>query len=170
MGDPEAHRIPPVIMWNPLVQTQCDLACPYCRSSLRTWRWNDGTSPHSMLRSIFSVEERVLLVSCVSLWQSSPTFLHMTPSCLNQSVNQGLEFHLFSFINLHNLISSCIQAGLCIEDIESMLLNLYSSHHSSRAYLQNTVRSDVTGDLVHSEPAVLHILLYQKVYHFSLFT
>ena len=67
VGDPEAYRIPPVILWNPLVQTQCDLACPNCRSSLRTWRWNDGTSPHSMPRSIFSVQERVLLVSCVYL-------------------------------------------------------------------------------------------------------
>lgn len=36
---------------------------------------------------------------------------------------------------LHNFTSSSIQAGLCVQDIESMLLNLYSSHHSSRAYL-----------------------------------
>ena len=101
VGDPEAYRIPPVILWNPLVQTQCDLACPYCRSSLRTWRWNDGTSLHSMPRSIFSVQERVLLVSCVYISVAIITkLLHMTPSCLNQSVKQGLEFHLFSFINL----------------------------------------------------------------------
>ena len=74
VGDPEVYRILPVILWNPLVQTQCDPACPYCWSSLRTWRWNDGTSPHSMPRSIFSVQERVLLVLCVSQWQSSPSY------------------------------------------------------------------------------------------------
>ena len=27
-GGPEAYRIPPVILWNPLIQTECDLACP----------------------------------------------------------------------------------------------------------------------------------------------
>ena len=45
VGDPEVYRILPVILWNPLVQTQCDLDCLTCRSPLRTWRWNDGRSP-----------------------------------------------------------------------------------------------------------------------------
>ena len=101
VGDPEAYRIPPVILWNPLVQTQCDLACPYCRSSLRTWRWNDGTSPHSMSHNLYSLSrsESFLCLVCISV-AIITNLLHMTPSCLNQSVKQGLEFHLFSFINL----------------------------------------------------------------------
>ena len=87
-----------------------------------------------------SRSESFLCLVCISM-AIITKLLHMTPSCLNQSVKQGLEFHLFSFIKsgmtnkFHNFISSSIQAGLCIQDIESMLLNLYSSHHSSSAYL-----------------------------------
>lgn len=141
VGDPEVYRIPPVILWNPLVQTQCDLACPYCWSSLRTWRWNDGTSPHSMPRSIFSVQERVLLVSCVYLCGNHHQVIAHDPELLKSVREAGIRIPFILFHKsdmtkeLHNFISSSIQAGLCIQDIESMLLNLYSSHHSSRAYL-----------------------------------
>ena len=141
MGDPEAYTIPPVIQWNPLVQTQCDLACPYCQSSLRTWRWNDGTSPHWMPRSIFSVQERVLLVSCVYLCGNHHQVIAHDPELLKSVREAGIRIPFILFHKsgmtkeLHNFISSSIQAGLCIQDIESMLLNLYSSHHSSRAYL-----------------------------------
>ena len=141
VGDPEAYRIPPVILWNPLVQTQCDLACPTCRSSLRTWRWNDGRSPHSMPRSIFSVQERVLLVSCVYLCGNNHQVIAHDAELLKSVRQAGVRIPFILFHKsgmtkeLHNFVSSSIQAGLCIQDIESMLLNLYSSHHSSRAYL-----------------------------------
>ena len=42
---------------------------------------------------------------------------------------------------LHDFISSSIQAGLCIKDIENMLLNMYSCHHSNRAYLYYSQRT-----------------------------
>ena len=128
MGDPEAYRIPPVILWNPLVQTQCDLACPYCQSSLRTWRWNDGTSPHSMPRSIFSVHERVLLVSCVYLCGNHHQVIAHDPELLKSVREAGIRIRFILFHKsgmtkeLHNFTSSSIQAGLCIQDIESMLL------------------------------------------------
>ena len=140
MGDPEAYRIPPVILWNPLLQTQCDLTCPYCRPSIRTWRWNDGKSPHSMPRSIFSVQERVLPVACVYLCGNHHQVIAHNPELLKlvREASIGIPFVLFHKSGvakeLHNFISISIQAGLCIKDIESMLLNLYSSHHSSRAY------------------------------------
>ena len=129
VGDPEAYRIPPVILWNPLVQTQCDLACPYCHSSLRTWRWNDGTSPYWMPRSIFSVQERVLLVSCVYLCGNHQVITH-DPNLLKSVREAGIRIPFILFHKsgmteeLHNFISSSIQAGLCIQEIESMLLNL----------------------------------------------
>ena len=45
--------------------------------------------------------EHYLYSSEKKAWKKFITkLLHMTPSCLNQSVKQGLEFHLFSFINL----------------------------------------------------------------------
>ena len=99
VGDPEAYRIPPVILWNPLIQTECDLACPYCQSSLRTWRWSDGTSPHSVPRSIFSIQERVLLVSCVYLCENHHQVIAHDPELL-KLVKQALKFHLFCFISL----------------------------------------------------------------------
>ena len=141
VGDPEAYRIPPVMLWNPLVQTQCDLACPYCRSSLRTWRWNDGTSPYSMPRNTYSVQERVLLVFCVYLCGNHHQVIAHDPELLKSVREAGIRIPFILFHKsgmkeeLHNFISSSIQAGLCIQDIESMLFNLYSSHHSSRAYL-----------------------------------
>ena len=118
-----------VMLWNPLVQPQCDLACPYCRSSLRTWRWNDGTSPHSMPRSTFSVQERVLLVSCVYLCGNHQVITH-DPNLLKSVCEAGIRIPFILFHKsgmteeLHNFISSSIQAGLCIQEIESMLLNL----------------------------------------------
>ena len=84
VGDPEKYRIPSVILWNPLVQTQCDLACPYCRSPLRTWRWNDAS------QYILSRSESFLCLVCISV-AIITKLLHMTPSCLNQSVKRGLE-------------------------------------------------------------------------------
>ena len=141
IGDPEAYRIPPVILWNPPVQTQCDLACPTCLSSLRTWRWNDGRSPHSMPCSIFSVQEWVLLVSCVHLCGNNHQVIAHDAELLKSVRQAGVRIPFILFHKsgmtkeLHNFASSSIQAGLCIQDIESMLLILYSSHHNSRAYL-----------------------------------
>ena len=84
VGDPEAYRIPPVILWNPLVQTQCDLACPYCRPTLRTWRWNDGTMEQVPIRCLavysLSRSESFLWLVCISV-AILTKLLHMTPSC-----------------------------------------------------------------------------------------
>ena len=94
-----------------------------------------------MPRGIFSVQERVLLVSCVYLCGNHHQVIAHEPELLKSVREAGIRipsifFHKSGMTKeLHNFISSSIQAGLCIQDIESMLFNLYSSHHSSRAYL-----------------------------------
>ena len=147
VGGPEAYRIPPVILWNPLIQTECDLACPYCQSSLRTWRWNDGTSPHSVRRSIFSIQERVLLVSCVYLCENHHQVIAHDPELLKLVREAGIRIPFILLHKpgmtkeLHDFISISIQAGLCSQDIENMLLNMYSCHHSNRTYLYYSQRT-----------------------------
>ena len=94
-----------------------------------------------MPRGIFSVQERVLLVSCVYLCGNHHQVIAHEPELLKSVHEAGIRipsifFHKSGMTKeLHNFISSSIQAGLCTQDIESMLFNLYSSHHSSRAYL-----------------------------------
>ena len=49
---------------------------------------------------------------------------------------------------LHDFISSSIQAGLCIQDNENMLLNMLSYHHSNRAYWYYSQRTCSIGGSV----------------------
>lgn len=137
---PEAYMIPPVIRTNPLVQTDCDLSCPYCQSSLRTWRWNDCKSLHSMSRTLFFIQERILLVSCRYLRGDHHQVLARDPELLKGVHKQAFKFPILFHKSgmtkeLFNFISSSTQAGLCIQDIKNMLLNLHNFHHCSRAYL-----------------------------------
>lgn len=94
-----------------------------------------------MPRSVFSVQERVLLVSCVCLCGNNYQVIAHDSELLKSVRQAGVRIPFILFHKsgmtkeLHNFVSSSIQAGLYIQDIESMLLNLYSSHHSIRAYL-----------------------------------
>ena len=151
--DPEAYMIPPVILWNPLVQTECDLACPYCQSSLRVWRWNDGTSSHTSPRTIFSIQQQVLLVSCVYLCSGKHhQVVAHDPELLKAIREAGIRIPFILFHKsgmtkeLFDFISSSTQAGLCIQDIENMLLNLHNSYHCSRAFLYYSQRQNAAAN------------------------
>lgn len=87
-----------------------------------------------------SRSESFLCLVCISVAIITMMMAH-DPELLKSVREAGIRIPFILFHKsgmtkeLHNFISSSIQAGLCIQDIESMLLNLYSSHHSSRAYL-----------------------------------
>ena len=157
--DLEAYMIPPVILWNPLVQTDCDLACPYYQLSLRVWRWNDGTTSHTTPRTIYSIQQRVLLVPCVYLCSGKHhQVVAHDPKLLKTIRETGIRIPFILFHKsgitkeLFDFISSSTQAGLCIQDIENMLFNLHNSYHSGRAFLCYSQCRDVAANFALFNP------------------
>lgn len=141
-GDPEAYMTPPVILWNPLVQRDCDLACPYCQSSLCVWRWNDGTTSHTMPCTTFSIQQQVLLVSCAYLCSGTHHQVLAHDRELLKTIREtGIRIPFILFYKsgmtkeLFDFISSSTQAELCIQDIENMLLNLHNSKQLWQGFL-----------------------------------
>ena len=119
-----------------------ELGNPYCQSSLRVWRWNDETTSHTTPRTIFSIQQRVLLVSCVYLCSGTHhQIVAHDPELLKTIRETGIRIPFILFHKsgmtkeLFDYISSSTQAGLCIQDIENMLLNLHNSYHCGRAFL-----------------------------------
>ena len=91
--------------------------------------------------AVYSLSRSESFLFCVHLCGNHHQVIAHDPELLKSVREAGIRIpfilsHKSGMTNeFHNFISSSIQAGLCIQDIESMLLNLYSSHHSSRAYL-----------------------------------
>ena len=132
--DLEADMIPPIIL--------CDLAGPYCQLSLRVWRLNDGTTSHTTPHTIFCIQQRVLLVSCVYLCSGKHhQVVAHDPELLKTICETGIRIPFILFHKsgmtkeLFDVISSSTQAGLCIQDIANMLLNLHNSNRCGRAFL-----------------------------------
>ena len=128
--------IPSVILWNPLnfPSIYGQLTSPTCRSLLKHWKWKDGSKDRDASRKLFCIQECVLLVSSVYLCERNQIISH-DPQILSEvrkhiqipfvlCHKSGVTKDLFDFI------STSIQTGMTIDDLESMLINL----HSSRSY------------------------------------
>ena len=123
------------------------------------WRWNDGTTSHTMPRTIFSIQQRVLVVSCVYLCNGKHhQVVAHDPELLKTIRETGIRilfilFHKSGMTKeLFDFISSSAQAGLCIQDIENMLLNLHNSYHCGTAVLYYSQRRDAAANFALFNP------------------
>ena len=129
------NQLPSVIIWNPIVlpvfQSVCQLKCPICQSKLRFWKWKDGQTERDIPRKLYCIQEQVLLVSSVYLCEKHHQVLSHHPSVLEEvrKVPLIVPFVLFHKSGvtreLYNYISISIHTGICIQDIENMLINLH---------------------------------------------
>ncbi len=135
--------LPSVIIWNPIILTPFEtlqLKCPMCQSGLRFWKWNDGKTERDMPRKLYCIQELVLLVSSVYLCDNHHQVLSHHPSLLEE-VRKSLfriPFVLFHKSGvtreLYNYISISIHSGICVQDVENMLINLHHSQNSPTYY------------------------------------
>lgn len=117
-----------VILWDPLRQIKWEeglIICPQCQSSLCPWRWKRANTKWDRPRSIYCIQEEVLLVSCVYLCESS----HHEVIAHDPSVNLALKssniiipfvlFHMSGVTKkLHDYVSISMQSGISTTDIE----------------------------------------------------
>lgn len=137
--------IPSIILWNPLAHpnTNGQLKCSKCHSPLRHWKWKDGYTDRDMPRTLFCIQERVLLVSSIYLCERNHQVLSHDPTILNKVRNhRQIPFVLFHRSgvtrDLFDYISITIQTGINIEDVERMLINLHSSRNFNKLQATST--------------------------------
>ena len=153
--------IPLVILWNPLnfPGIYGQLTCPTCRSLLKHWKWKDGSKDRDAPRKLFCIQERVLLVSSVYLSEKNHQIISHDPQILRKHIQIPFVFFPKSGVtkDLFDFISTSIQTGMTIEDLESMLINLHSSRSYNSLYSRLTLSPTVESNRFITEP-LLHKL------------
>ena len=115
------------------------LTCPTCWSLLKHRKWKDGSKYKDAPRKLFCIQERVLLVSSVYLCERNYQIISHDPQILSE-VRKHIQipfalFHKSGVTKeLFDFISTSIQTGMIIDDLESMLINLHSSRSDSSLY------------------------------------
>ena len=132
---------PSLILWNPLRQYNAyciTLQCPNCQGQLKKWRWKDGSSVRDNPRKLVCLQNDVYLVSCVYLCdQLHHEIISHDPALLSSLRTRfpviRIPFVLFHKSGvtreLYDFVSSSIQTGLQLMDIEKMITQLHNPRH-----------------------------------------
>ncbi len=135
--DQNSHVVynPTLILWNPLNQYHAHaiLQCPVCQGRLRKWRWKDGSCARDNPRKLVGLQNNVFLVSCVYLCEKFQHEIIGHDPALLTSLRTRFPFLRIPFVlfhksgvtrELYEFISSSIQTGLPLMDIEKMIIQL----------------------------------------------
>lgn len=131
---------PSIMLWNPLIQFSAYSAieCPICRGQLKVWRWKDGSSARETPRSLICLQKKVYLVSCVYLCEQNQHEIVGHDPAIITTLQNTFPFLHIPFIlfhksgvtrELYDFISSSIQSGLSLIDIESIITQQHSARH-----------------------------------------
>ena len=135
-----------VILWDPLEQIRCKglVVCPQCQSPLRPWRRKSASTKRDRPRSIFCIQEEVLLVSCVYLCESS----HHEVIAHDPSINLALKssnivtpFVLFHKSGVTRELYDYVSITIQILNDCSLICIKHTTHQSDRAQEYLTLKS-----------------------------